>query len=179
MLLEKFSDILLDKNIKTSFEIMSIEEINDKINTCSFVSYDRLGVSDKIHYNERTIFLEEFKQETTLAMIFKIASDILYGELHLQKEEVDKIVLRFLQESNTETYNKFFDNYIPYEELILVNDINKQFSMMDNSNLSDSYYENLFTNISQFFLEILKSMGYHLDGRLDFIDLDNNIDLIQ
>lgn len=160
MLLEQFSDSLLDKNITTKFEWITLSDIDKKINAYKLVDEKNLILADTTYYNERVITIEEFRQETTLALIFKFTSDVLYADLHLAEDKANEIIEKLAEESMKDEYAKLFDGYVPYWELILANDTNKQFAMIDNAKLPDEYYEGVFMNLSEIFYNIIESMGY-------------------
>ena len=162
MLLENFADLTLAKGIETEFVEESLTDIEAAINSQTAMELEELPVGKVMHCHERKILLDEFRQEVTLAIVLKFTNDVLCGELQLEEDKVLAIVKQISDELVKDEYSKLFVGYVPYNELIVSNYDTKQFAITDDANMDDTYYGELFENLSEVIYNIIENMGYTL-----------------
>lgn len=160
MLLEQFSDTLLDQNKETVFKEISLSDIDKKISNYTLVEPEDLKIAPKLYYNERVVTLDEFRQETIVALLFKFTQDVLLASLHLSDKELDPLINKIVEESSEDQYSYIFDGFEQYSELFIANDKDRQFTIVSNANLSDDYCQKVFTNLGDLFSRIVLTSGY-------------------
>ena len=160
MLLEQFSDTLLDQNKETTFKEISLSDLDKKISNYTLVEPEELTVAPKLYYNERVVTLDEFRQETIVALLFKFTQDVLLASLHLSDKELDPLINKIVEESSEDQYSYIFDGFEQYSELFIANDKDQQFTIVSNANLSDDYCQKVFTNLGDLFSRIVLTSGY-------------------
>ena len=160
MLLEQFSDSLLDQKQETTFKEISLSAIDKKISNYTLVEPEDLKIAPKLYYNERVVTLDEFRQETIVALLFKFTQDVLLAALHLSDKELDPLINKIVEESSEEQYSYIFDGFEQYSELFIANDQDQQFTIVSDANLSDEYCQKVFTNLGDLFSRIVLTLGY-------------------
>lgn len=109
-------------------------------------------------------------------MLIKFGTEVTWPILKIDLSQDDALANKLVTAGFSSAANYIFEGYQNYPELILADEINKKFTIISKDNLTENYYRQVFTDLSDLFFSVLQKEGYDVFPTDDFRNQETSFD---